>query len=86
MLFSLGQYLVTEHSLGTNDSHLIANDCQMERSFDLPQYVETTVQFSSAFECTDLPILSMILQVLFECKPGLSCDVNMSGELDTQRD
>jgi hypothetical protein len=58
----------------------------MERSFDLPQYVETTVQFSSAFERTDIPILSMILHMLFECKPGLSCNVNMSGEFDTQRD
>jgi hypothetical protein len=56
----------------------------MARSFDLPQYVETTVQFSSAFECPDLPILAMILHMLFQCKPGLSCNVNMSGELDTQ--
>jgi hypothetical protein len=58
----------------------------MKRSFDLPQYVETTLQFPSAFECNDLPIVAMILDVLFECNPGPSYNVNMSGELDTQGD
>jgi hypothetical protein len=82
MLFSLP--IPSQHSLGTNDSHLIANDFQMEGLFDLPQYVETTLQFPFAFECTDLPIVAMILDILFECKPGLSCNATMSGESESR--
>jgi hypothetical protein len=76
MLCNLGQH--STHSLGTNDY-------EMERSFDLLQYVETTLQFPSASECTHLLILAMTLDMLFQCKPGPPCNVNMSGELESQQ-
>jgi hypothetical protein len=41
------------------------DDWQMERSFDLPQYVETTSQFPSALECADLSIPASTLEMLF---------------------
>ena len=57
------------------------NDCQMERSFDLPQYVETTLQFPSAFECASLSIPALTLEMLLWYKPVLPCNTNMSDQL-----
>jgi hypothetical protein len=64
MLFHLGQCLVklTWHPWFSSHS---TNDCQMQKSFDLPQYVETTLQSFSASECTHLLILAMTPGMLF---------------------
>jgi hypothetical protein len=56
----------------------------MKRSLDLLQYVETTLQFPSASECTHLLILAMTLDMLFQCKPGPPFNVNISGQSESQ--
>ena len=74
-----------QHSLGAIEippPHSL-NDCQMERSFHLPPYVETTLQFPSALECTYLSIPASTLEMLCWCKPALPCITNMSDPLES---